>query len=900
MRKYLANFIAVFMISGILFSAIQPNGTAFASQAAGTSDQPNRALSASNASVALNVPADVSLGTAFDFTVTFDNTSGSDTGYGPYFDVYLPLSGADGLSALGSNDGIHFVSASYISSGMTPIATLDCPEGTTLTHPLTHQTVTCPSQTGLYDPFTWQLVVFQLPFGSFTPTQTPADVTIHVQMSDQADLNTALPIMARGGYLYGDTATGQNGPLENPSLESDSTTPYILRVSKTYHGPEDETATGPNYPRRYTVTADIAAGQTITNFSLTDNIPSNMQFLSVISSNPSATCTPTGTSGPGGSITCTYGSVIGSSSASDATFVFEYYIPLLDAASARVIDPTSGDDVTSCNHAFGGGDWVPVDTRDATTAVSAPLGAKTGCSPAGEVEHTLWDKSIAVQKSVSNVTKSTSPVGTNNNPGDVLEYTIDGQISDFFAFQNVTVADVISDGQHFDSSFTPTLSVQGNGFTSSEAGFFADGSTSNYTVDQNFSDAIALAPIYTGPSASPDGTSTIHFDVSQELIKRGETGRLIGGCIPVAGTGGPAPSCSGGVGDGPTTFQIKFRTVILENFVDTYPSGDPSVDQGDVLNDTVTAAGDLLTETDTNTPTGQSEADGSAANVEIGYGQLTKTIYAVDGTVCGTQPCSNVVLVPKKTVTYRVTYTLPNSDFEKLTFTDFLPLPLLSAADPDGDNTPGGWTFQDEISSAAPAAGVVKFGPTETFRNLAGTTSVVCPASPASVYNGDGIPCLYTNSGSGNNSLIIYYGDYDSTNAPATKIDLLFTVTVNDKPFADGLFHTNQVHVAEGSTNAGDHDGNSIVQIRITEPQVSIRKGIIGTGSDVTSAVYSPASGILPSGVTLNPLPASCPRLSGAVTSTNYLDSMNSDITAGYRSRSPWKTPATCQLITWK
>jgi hypothetical protein len=58
-------------------------------------------------SVSLGVPAQVPLGEAFSFTVSFDNTSavGSDVGYGPIVDLLLPINGADGNAGT-TPDGI--------------------------------------------------------------------------------------------------------------------------------------------------------------------------------------------------------------------------------------------------------------------------------------------------------------------------------------------------------------------------------------------------------------------------------------------------------------------------------------------------------------------------------------------------------------------------------------------------------------------------------------------------------------------------------------------------------------------------------------------------------------------------------------------------------------------------
>jgi hypothetical protein len=200
--------------------------------------------------VTLNAPANPFIGDPLTITVTFDNT-GPDNGYGPYIDLFLPLSGADGLSGGGPNDGISFVSATYLGLPVTTNV-LNCPAGSTVTHPLTGQTITCPAQPpGLYSPFTWQLVVITLPFGSFVPSQPPATVTVNANLSNYADLGVALPIQAQGGFMFG--ADPLNNPVTDPPIVGSSpvstnVTPTLLTLSKSYNGPEDETATGPNFP----------------------------------------------------------------------------------------------------------------------------------------------------------------------------------------------------------------------------------------------------------------------------------------------------------------------------------------------------------------------------------------------------------------------------------------------------------------------------------------------------------------------------------------------------------------------------------------------------------------------------------------------------------------------------
>ena len=130
--------------------------------------------------VGLSVPATGFIGEPVTFTATFDNTgAGTETGFGPYIDLFLPIGGADGTSAGGPNDGLGFTNATYLGA---PVAsqTLTCAPLAVINHPFVpNVTVTCPALPVGFDPsFTWQFVSVELPFGSFTADQPPAVVTI--------------------------------------------------------------------------------------------------------------------------------------------------------------------------------------------------------------------------------------------------------------------------------------------------------------------------------------------------------------------------------------------------------------------------------------------------------------------------------------------------------------------------------------------------------------------------------------------------------------------------------------------------------------------------------------------------------------------------------------------------
>src|SRR5262249_47414412 len=156
-----------------------------------------------------------------------------------------------------------------------------------------------------------------------------------------------------------------------------------------------------------------------------------------------------------------------------------FFVPQLDAGSNPVIDPSTGDDALAQNNASASGTWTPIDPRD-------PPNQPIIVDPPGP-EHTLTVKSLAIQKTSSLVVDQGQAGPT---PGDTIQYTVPFQVSDYFAFTNLVIDDLLGDGPHFDAAFGATLQVDGNGFVLPTSAFAG----SNYTVAQNFTGAIANPP----------------------------------------------------------------------------------------------------------------------------------------------------------------------------------------------------------------------------------------------------------------------------------------------------------------------------------------------------------------------------------------------------------------------
>jgi len=739
----------------------------------------------------VSVPASLEgmIGENLTFTISFDNTgTGAETGYGPIIDLYLPTTGADGAGAA-TDDGITFVSATYLGVTLNTVQST-FGAGGTVNHPWA---VVYPTGNPVVVSGTPgdRLVSIELPFGSFTPDQPAVQVQVTVSISSLADAGTPLTMYARGGFRYGTTPLNDwcciEGSLMYPASNTAGppwpqtvVTPTVMSISKSYDGPEGETATGPNFIRHYTIKVDVATGQLISGLQVTDILPPNVQFVSVSSSSPAGTINPASTVDPvtptpGGALIFDFTNPITGAAGVDATLQIEFYVPL-NTGSGPVIDPDSGDAAASDNTSDATANWVPTDSRDLPGPVTA---ACVGCT------HTLSDRSIAIQKSVA-IAAGGDTGYAGYSPGDTVQYTLNFQVSDFFAFQDIVVTDVLSDGHDYLAG-TASVSVTEHGSTSTAAiipTVVVDGVTGETTLTFNVSAALA--------AAQP----------------------LLGGCVPAGGTGGGAPGtppdCS--FNGGQTTGTLTFQAQIREDYRIVPPSGDISVDHGDTLTNSTTITGNLLNVGDL-TPNGFSEPDGSSAGLTIVQGTLTKTIYAINGVV-GTY--TNPVVAPDDTITYRLEYVLPNSDTERLRFEDFLPLPVLHA-------TEISTTFVDTISAAAPPAGQAKFGPTDTFRTYSGI-----------------VPTVSINANG--NSVTFDYGTFDLPAMTATtKVDILFTVTMSDDPFTDGLYLTNQARVSESNSFNEVTNIDGIIRFILGEPIVRGTKSIVAITSSNPSAVISPA-----------------------------------------------------------
>lgn len=744
----------------------------------------------------------VNIGDTTQVTLRFDNAApaaSNDVGYSPYIDLILPTNGADGAGVGNSpqNDGITFQGATYLGANLQAVQ-IEFDVNGQAVHPFAKNAdgsarVITLDPDGPYRPGD-MLVVLTLPFGSFTANQTPIDVLVNLGVSNHADIGAPLSLQAQGGFAFGadplNNPTTDNPILGNPV--SFSIDPTLAELVKIYEGPEQETATGPSYPRSWLITPELAPGQSVTNMVLTDTLPDGVVYTGATLLNGY-----TGTislSPDGRTVTAQInGTVTGGGPLPELRINF-YVAEMLSDGITPVLDPATGGFRQLENNASIDFDWDPIDTRDTLQHVTIdPIGP----------ENTITAKSVAIQKSVSVVEGGTAA------PDKHLEWTLDGQVSDYFALDNLVVTDVMSDGQHFDFSpgAEPTIVITEHGVPVLTATL----SASHYSVTRN-----------------ADGTTTISFNISQAMVDLG----LAEGLDAVLGS-----DQSTGTETGVEGVRLVFRSVVDHEYFN--PNPDTFLVEGDTLDNDVTFGGEVL-------GTNNVISDTSAASAQIDVATIAKEIYAVNGD-------TNFTPAPVQsgdTITYKLTLDMPLTRAQNLKLIDFLPLPVFSATDLDANGTVGDlMAFIGAVTgTTVPGVGQAAFGPGDTFHTFLSNTPTITQDTAQ-------------------NSLSFDFGSLLTGSNQAARLEILFTVAVQDQPFGDGLLLTNQVTAEEQSSHGIITQTAAITQFVVGEPELSITKGVVATSSSDGTLTGSDG----PATVTFSAPGSAGPRFTGDVINSNAL-----------------------------
>lgn len=598
-----------------------------------------------------DVPTDVLIGEVFHFKLFF-KADPFVTGYAPFVELAVQYQGADCTNPTttppGLCDGLELISANALfANGSVSLSPCSAVAPTSCNPVQCSGTSPTPAPSGCFFGTAstlpgYQKSVFLLPFGSFVPGQPDVEIDVAVKVHAFADVNFPLQILARGGFRYADAlGTIPPPPPTVGPLMSATVTPHSFTVRKVYLGPEDETATGPNFPKQYRIEIDVADGQTLNNLTVQDCLPNNMTFSALGSTTP-----------PGGVLsfqsnncfTVTFANTfLGGPGGPEILVPFTFFIPQLDTSSQQVLGPSCM--ATSLNQVTATALWTPQDLRDLPSTTDTVTAT-----------HTLTDKCLAIQKSVALAVDNGAPGPT---PGDVVRYTLDFQLSDFRTIRNLVIDDYLSDGQTLLTSTPPSLTIRdkfGGPLTGAFSGLFL-----NQTV-------VPAAPCQSAdPTIKPE---RIRFQVSALLatLNIGQP-RHLAGIL----TGGLAGSPAGGAATG----QITFLATIDDQYQRQPGALEPFVDKGDPLLNCTTATAQVLQNVNAPfvpaTPDGTTAADSSALEFRIVIGLLDKKVYAVNGI---TSPLPTQVH-PGDKITFRIQYPIPSSDAEQLKVVDYSPLPVL-------------------------------------------------------------------------------------------------------------------------------------------------------------------------------------------------------------------------------
>ena len=700
-------------------------------------------------------PGSQFIGETFKTQACFDNT-GAETGFQPVLRIVVP-------------NNLTIASAAFptgAAANVTPELIGTGPGS--FTDPITNTTIILAANERLY--------ILRYPLGSVTGAQPQQCMDLSVSIPLAAAIGTAVNLLVTPIFSLG--ADALDNPASDPPIVGAvvpiTVTPTVWRATKNLLPPEKETATGPSWPRTFTFTADIANGATITSVVFDDVLPAQMQFVSLASvgapCTASALTTATPTT-PGGRLNISCGSVTGAASATDVVVTVTYYVPKCstgtttdagNCAGTKVVDPVSGAAVTVSN------------TLNATAAyLGTPLAAITSTD-------TFTAESHTVRKSVAIVT-DTGPSGLSS--GDTLEYTVIGEVSDYFQFQNIIVRDSIGDGQ--------TLIIGSSTLT-------YDNNTLAGAAQSSAAAAPTAANLTEGPKNATTGITPLTLRLSDENVTRGGDGIFRG-----ARSFGATP-----IGQA-ARYTLKYRTRVDRSYTATQVGGTQLISAGDsVVNNVATDAN-----VSTAGVAGVLVTDTSATTLTVVGGQLAKSIAAVNGaaTIAGAR------VKPGDTITYRLLQTIPVASYEDLKIDDFLPLPTLLASEITTTSvTP-------PLTCTNPAAGTWCLG--------AATTITTANGYPASCLIGP--PTIGFTASVAANSMLFDFPTCEPIIIPATPgvVEVLFTVTVRNDPIADDLNLTNLSNAQLKNSGTVTTSTTAIVQIKIDEPKLDIKKSVTASSN---------------------------------------------------------------------
>jgi fimbrial isopeptide formation D2 family protein/uncharacterized repeat protein (TIGR01451 family) len=630
-------------------------------------------------SASINVPSSALQNSTVDLQVSFTNT-GDALGYYPMLEVKLPA----GLECNAAcQAGIVLTSLGGAPVSVTAFG----PAGgsTTYNNPVTNNPV--PVTAG-------QSVLFiSLPVGSVAENEPAITYSIPATVLPSATLGVALPVDATAVFALGSIPNGTRGSCNTndticTNASTVNVTPAVLILEKSVEALFDgATSTGPSYPRRFTLNVTVAETKTTTTNVITDTIPNTFVFTTLPGADCKASpgtltfspplgaadsCSFTGTSSGGGTLTVTYSTITGDPGLDRQISYTGYIQEFAGGSGAAIVPPNTGTTTTSTNSASATYDHDP--------------GTGSAGFSAGPVSTTIQQRSLFTTKTITNDTTG----GTTAKPGDTLTHTLIYDISDYFSFNDLQISDTLSDGQTYVNGSLQVTVFEGSatGVSRSQAQLSAAAGT-------------PLQPITRNPTT---GEWVIDLDLSAALVAPTPNGYGANATL----TGANALSA-----DAPTRVVITYQSTVDESFTGPVV-GTQTIDGGDVISDTMNADFQIV---------GTSNRvvnNGPTASITITpITNVQKDVAFRNGTAVTSFP---VNVSPGDTITFRLSFTIPTGDIEGFVLKDFLPSPLFEVLNPTASGA-SSFVFDPTPSDSAPASGVIRL--TTSSATVTPTISVI-------------------------------------------------------------------------------------------------------------------------------------------------------------------------------
>jgi hypothetical protein len=748
------------------------------------------------------IPSNIYVNQSFIIDVQFSNTGAlpSDIGFVPAFDLIIPASMS--IASLG-----------------TPLATWD--SGTSQWLDSSNQPITvypdyptCALPTGSFNNGD-QLFNILLGYSSYGPSQPTLDnnyTAVYNYAAENIPSSIAsMSIQSRGIFFLGTSATGTSPPITG-TLNSTPVNALQYMTTKTHADiVGDKQPTGPNYPVTYTVSTHIAPAQTFTNLMLEDALSADLRYIPgtvVFVSGPSLTLVigvpPIGAY-----------KVPGNNTIGNQNFIFNYN-PITGAATTGTdiiityqvytdyyVLGTTGPVTVQTGLPYVLNASNPQNSITITNTVNVYEGATL--LPANPLQTDQFPAGPYALSKAYNVLLNQAPT----QPGDYIQYTMVISISDYFAFNDMSVADLVSCGQLFIDTTDPTYFpfYQVNNGTSIP---FTSGEISQTEVD------IITNPVpfdkYNQVTFTIPNTNLVsdpYLDAYKGGIFATET---TGATDPPTYTTNPIDPSQTGISNPEETITITYYTQFQSTYVPFYP--DLNVELADQINNTATVTGTSINIFNADQDPGLT----GVAGVVITFPTITitKEIYAYNG-VIGAFPVDGIIN-PGDILAYRTIVTFAFQNITTITWEDYLPLPLIMVANYAPIN---GSTITTSTPVTLGTPWTVAYGPTQTphLNNGAPLNSVFSLSIPP-------------------NSITLSFGTLSDT-PPYIEIvlDIIYTVQIGNQPFKFGLMFTNQSVIMIGNNEEQTAQALATTQFTIAEPYMDIKKTLV-TGDPSLVAIF--------------------------------------------------------------